>query len=248
MSSLLTALIRKRYQPIDNLNAIFDINTKNISIHGDKLYEGNIHALYLKVTLDDYYKIYNYYNKNNMINNQDFVFYSNNKIGVMCYTERGSRVINNCEKWEFSKSTVYNYEDVDVAYTIDEVKERIIIPTKLLNNTSVRLNAYGNWCRFDGRFYMFLGSRILYNNHTPDLKYISIKNRTDMNCINLGSNPGKFTNIYNAMDVCQDYFILFRSVNLNEFILNKNEIKKILCSQKLEHLLCHEEDLLKPLI
>ncbi|QBB28691.1 hypothetical protein HgNV_086 [Homarus gammarus nudivirus] len=246
MSSILTPYIRKRYKNIDELNNIFNINNK-VCAPSDALYEGNIHSIYVKVDVEDYTKIFNHNNYNNIMHDQTYVFYSNNRIGVLAYTEKNKKK-NVCETWDFVNSTVYSYDTVDVAYVVDNFKGRLTLPMDRFNNLSMRLNSYGSWCQFDSNLTIFIGKRILYTGHPKDLEYVNLRAREAEQLSNLSNVGARFSNIYYHINVREDYFVLFRRTNALDSIFNKSSIYNLLRSQKLEHLLRVNENLLIPLV
>ncbi len=240
MASILTAHIRKSYKPIEDLeptdnNDLYYLNTP--------FCEGTIHSVYARLDYADYRKIYDYYNEDGSLDQYTFIFYSNNNIGVLCYSKPmvGS---NYCEKWRFRESVVYNYKDVDVAYVIDKFTGRAIPELHQLNDVSLRFNSCGNWCNLDGRLSMFIGKRLIYEKYQKNMEFISQNAR--VNVPDLDAQPGVRLNPLQTMDVREDYYVMFRLINHEEFSFNNTDIKNLLRSQKLYQLIDPNVNLLEP--
>lgn len=210
------------------------------------VHEGSIHSIYIKLDNEDYSKIYNYYNYNNMLDNQTYLMYSNNSIGVLFYKDNLTYK-NVAEKWKFVRSSVYNYKNVDVAYVIDKFELKRTVPSKMFNNISIRLNSYGNWCNLDSKLAMFIGRRIIYKNHNKNLQFLSENDREVNQCVNYGHESAVVPNPFVIMDTYEDLYVLFRSINHKNFLFNKKDIKNFLCNQKLEHMISKKNNLIIPL-
>lgn len=245
MSSLLTPLIRKSYGSIDELNNIVENSNNNVNIYTPDLYEGYIHCIYVRIDLEDFSKLFTYYDVNDMLSSRKFVMYSNNKIGVLCYDNNGRRF--DCEKWEYLRSQIYNYEEVDVAYSVDQFKNRMILNPEKINTLSLRYNASGNWCNLDTKLTMLIGKRVIPKYTKKDINFISSNSRRENQCVNFTSDTGIVRNIFDTQDVTEDYFLIFRSINSRDINFNKRNIRQFLCSQKLYYLMEHKTNLVEPI-
>lgn len=232
MSSILSATIRKTYKPITDLQ---EQNVVDVYYLNDAFCKGTIHTIYAKIDCNDYKKLYDFYNQDGSLSIHKHLMYSNNAIGVLCYSKTmyGQHY---CETWEFIDSEVYSYDEVDVAYVMDRFKKRKVVTLDNLNHVSLRYNSSGNWCNLDNKITMFLGKRILYNSFHPNIQYIKYKDRTQNSAINLQRELGGKLPPMATMDVTEDYYVMFRLINHNDFKFSLLDIKKLLESQKLRHL------------
>ncbi|UVX94947.1 hypothetical protein CsNV_087 [Callinectes sapidus nudivirus] len=237
MASILTAYFRKSYEDIENLDSI--LNTYNkISIHGDRLYDGYMHSIYIRVEEEECNKIFNMYNINQLLSDQQFTFFSNNKVGIIYYVARNPKIINSVEKWDFEHSTLYNYEDRDVIYCVDKFVDRAYVPPNLLSMVSTRLNSYGYWLVLDGTHTMFFGTRVMYAKDEINLFYINRKIRKLMNSTNIAvSAAATMTNPEIQLNVYIDHYVMFRCMSSYQTMYNKNKIKQLFDNQKLSYLL-----------
>lgn len=246
MSSLLTNFVRKRYNSIDLLDDQYKINPQ-ISIIQGNLYKGFIHSIYIKLDEEDFTKLYTYYNLHHLLDNQSYIMYSNNVRGVLAYGNKKSYKYN-VEKWDFEHSVVYNYPSVDVAYVIDKFSNRMVIEAPTINNVSLRLNSYGNCCKLDSNVTMFLGRRVINKIYDKNLEFINQKDRLENRCVNLEVRSARSSrNIIVAQNVYEDLYVIFRSVNFKTCAYNKKDIKKFLCTQKLDHLVNVKTNFLEPI-
>lgn len=243
MSSILTASFGKTYKPIGQ------IKHKPIGTsysYDDTFCKGKIHSVYARLDEADYKKLYEYYNKENALEDHKYVTYSNNKILVLCF---GNVLANQyyCEKVNVKESVVYNFEDVDVAYVIDTFEKRSIIKPELLNTTSVRYNSTGHWCSLNSKLIMFLGKRILYNSHFDNLTHINANDRLSNGVPDLHKETAHPLSILSTLDTREEYCVFYRVINRADYAFSLLDIKKLFTSQNLSHLIQPNLNLLQDL-
>ena len=179
MSSILTSHIGKRYLEISDLDGLYNLNYK-ANLQNQKLNCGYNHSVYIKLNIDQYCKIFSQYVEYTNIKEQDFCFYTNNLVGALLYNSTNDSFTNQCEKWDFvNPSLAFVYDDVDIAYVVDEFTDRQYINAHFLNSAKLRFSSYGNWINLDAQMTMFMGKRILYKHHKKDIEYVSFDSRIE---------------------------------------------------------------------
>ncbi|UOT91846.1 KM727_gp86-like protein [Aratus pisonii nudivirus] len=241
MSSILTPFFMKRYKPFEELEYTINVDSNEDIVVCN--YEGSIHSIYIKLDQFEYDKIFSSYNTFNILNNQEFNFYTNNKIGCICYIDK-QNYNKQCEKFSICQSDIYNFKNSDVCYAIDRYEDRVTLPMNSINDVSLRLNAYGNWITLDHKHTVLLGCRLIYKNHPDDLEFISQSSRSRRELVNLNQQSATINNHEVKLNVFADKFIIFRTVNYKNFCFNKKDVMKYICQQKLYHLIEKKTNLL----
>ena len=242
MSSILTAHIPKVYKSIDELDTIFNF-VKTFSVHGAKLEIGNIHSVYAKLSPDDYHKLYAHFVAKSGDATKRFFYYDNNLIGVLIYD-------NICEKWQYEESTVYAFNEMDVCYIVDEFVNRSTFNPEEINNLKLRYIASGFWFMLDDKSQVFVGNRLIYKNYntSPNLQMVAYKKRLRNNFPNSMIESATSNTMVDHLAVCNDPFILYRTVNSTNYMYNKVSVRHLLCNQKLNHLVEQPLKLLNPIV
>ncbi len=217
----------------------------SFKLYEDNIKNGFIHSLYAKISDNEYSKLFKDYSEITNICKNKFYLYNNNSCGFIVFTNEQKSYLEN---WKYVRpSKVYCYEDVSVAYTIDEVTDRSIVQPHLLNMVDCRLSAYGHWFSFDQKKIILLGTRLLTKNDNGDPIYISIikyNDRKKLDLANVWYDYATYQSCGHILDKVYDNFIMFRTISSERCIYNERLIANTFTDQNLSHLVgCYSENL-----
>lgn len=120
-----------------------------------------MHSIYIKLTEQEYYNIYQKYATTNLTN-QNYFMYANNSAFVII---KNSKPINKNDKttsfesWVIDNDTILTYTLPynDICYTIDFFTKRFLTKTSPMNHVNLRFISNGCWLMLDKHTTIFIG-------------------------------------------------------------------------------------------
>lgn len=123
--------------------------------------EGYMHSIYIKLTEQEYFNIYQKYATTNLTN-QNYFMYANNTSFVVV---KNSKPINKTDKttsfesWIIDNDSIISYTMPynDICYTVEAFRDRFLTKTSPINDVRLRFIGNGCWLMLDKNTTIFIG-------------------------------------------------------------------------------------------